>query len=227
MPPIRGRRTDGPATARAIKQLGNRLVPPDPSQLVQTVTVPSPPRLPLELSGEEYVRRLGLAYVGAVGVRTGRYSRPPSDSPRLRQCGALLAELEIPPAAWCLFAADVWRETAGKKGPPPANFTFSEGMITKHFEWFEEQRDRYTGVRVVVGAAHRQLVLDWNAMQDDLMSAFCPYDPPTESEVATVVERHFPLKSYETRLLNAKAEALRMQTNIDQQVRDGGFPWLG
>src|SRR5581483_10806942 len=104
----------------------------------------------------------------------------------------LMQELGVPPAAWVLFSFWVWREfgpvAKRKKYAPPVAFVFSAKRLAEKFDWFDEQRDRWTGARTAMVPEHRRLAEDWRDMWRQLQLA----QPGDREAVRAVVETWFP-----------------------------------
>jgi hypothetical protein len=226
------RRTFGTDVLQRIRALGERALPPMPDvDMVPPVRVPSPAKLrvpPMHPADEVLV--LARAYRTVLKQRTGASSLfmlrgdvlTHKDFARLREAAALLRELEVPPVAWVLFSFDVWAEhgPARVRGKPPSvSFVFSQKRIAERFDWFDRERDRYTGTRHFMAPTHRQLCEDHAAMLTELMRL--PLE--SRSEVLAVIDRYFPGDSFERRLNQARAEARKLQDEVTRAVEMGSL----
>ena len=210
-----------------ISQLGTRLIPEYPGeQIISTVKIPAPPCL--ASTPEENVRVLATCYRGLLAVKFGQKSRflltgAPEGHRiygQLLRAAEVLADECVPPAAWCLFSADVWRKYRAKQIVPPV-FVYALQRIRDDQGWFEQASAQYCGGSVRFAAEHRHLLVDHRNMWAELIRL------PTinRAEITRVVDKHFPASTFEARVISAKMQARRMQLQINQALADGGMLW--
>lgn len=200
---------------RRIEGLGVRLIPPDPALLVEPVDIPPPGMFEAGSHKVSKVRALARIYRDAVRWRFGQESHAymSGEPEKWRGYAGMLAavsaleERKIPPAAWCMFSFDEWACVLGKSGLPRPTWVWAPSRIEKHHVYLVADSSRYLSVRRVLAPKHRALVDDWGAMWVSLLAS----KPRDRAEVAAVVERHFPGRTFDERFLAAKAEAANAQ----------------
>lgn len=227
---IAGSAIRGADKAANIKRLGRRGLPDFPGiGMIPEIIVGSPALILLDSDAYERARMLGAAYRSAVWDRFNLesqfllYGKPGKNPayPLLVQAAVFMVENDIPPVAWTLFSFDVWKDIPGTTTPPSVKWTFSVNRLSSRLSWFENEREHYCVHRSRIGPLHAKLMRDWYAMWDDLLVK----NPQTRDQVLDIVEFHFPEDSYENRLISAKSEVVRIQTEIDRLVGEGGELW--
>lgn len=223
-----GSRGDGGAVEARLRELGQRLIPPEP--VVPPVEVPEPRRLTSELTEPQRVEFLAAAYRAVVArrysVKSNYMARGQLDVHahyvRLVALSSEMLEAGVAPLAWVIFSFDRWRQSAkGASGrsPPPTKWVWSKKRWREAQAWFREER--YVGVELRATPLARELYADWRALWTELMIK----NPSTRQEVAAVVDRYFPGRSWEERLLSARQEQRVSQARVDREVANGGWPY--
>ncbi len=227
-------RVFGSAVKQRIEALGRRLLPPAPAAaLIPTVPVPAPAELPCDATDAEAVEMLARAYRGAVERTFGTPSMlmlrgataAHKDFARLLLVARLMQAAGVPPAAWVLFSFSVWREYGPKskrgKHSPPVSFVFSAKRLAERIEWFESQRDRWSGGQMLLVPEHQALLRDYQAMWSELLMQ----EPADREGVRVIVERWFPGDAWERRVALAQAQAAELKLRVRERVRAGGVLW--
>jgi hypothetical protein len=216
---------DGVAERARLEKLGARGIPPRPQ--VKPAVVPPPPQLPPAWADVDVVRHLGRCYREVVQRRGGKQSHyllagdpcNHKDWPLLLTAAQSMRDEFIAPSAWVLWSFDTF---PGAPSMPRVSWTFGSRLRNPQtLAWFEKDRDRYEGERILHAYEFIALYTDWETMWRDLMVK----RPPDRPRVLEVVEQHFPGTSYEDRLHRAQVATVRLQKAIDLSIADGGVWW--
>lgn len=226
---------DGSSIEQRIRQLGARLLPPEPlarDGKPLYYEIPAPKRLEPASSPQQRVKHLAAAYRAVLKRRysiTSKYMlgsaalESHKDYPKLEALSALMLEANVAPLAWVLFSFDAWTHTPmgeGKRTSPPAKWVWSKKRWKDQQDRFQEER--YQSVEVRCSATATQLWIDWRVMWLELMQVA----PMTRDGVAEIVDRWFPGESFEERLTRARTQTWEDQARVDREVAAGGWPWL-
>lgn len=224
----------GSAIRQRIEALGRRLLPPSPAHgLVATVQVPGPALLPADATDAEAVEMLARAYRGAIERTFGTPSmlmlrgklEEHKDFGRLLLAARLMQAAGIAPAAWVLFSFSVWREHGPKaqrgKHAPPISFVFSKNRLAERVEWFEDQRDRWSGGQMLMAPEHQTLLADYQAMWRELMLR----NPQDRAGVMAIMDCWFPGDAWEQRVALARAQAAELKLRVRERVCAGCVLW--
>lgn len=214
---------------KRIEKLGVRLIPPDPTNLVGSVTVPTPTHLDPKMTEIDQVKFLALVYRESGRWRYKQdvwaYS---SGQPtkwkgydKLVETAKLLARVDVPPAAWCMWSFDVWNEYLNFEGLPTPLWVWSASRIRNNMAWFRDHAQLYLDSRQILVPKHRELIDDWAAMWIGLLAV----RPVDRAEVTELVDYHFPADTYEARLVAAKAAAKSLQRKVMADNEKGLVCW--
>jgi hypothetical protein len=226
---------DGSSIEARIRQLGARLLPPEPrardGKPLQ-YEIPPPRLLEPSTTPQQRVKVLAAAYRAVLERRYGVKSRyfvgsaaleSHKDFNKLSELGAQMVTCKVAPLAWVLFSFDDWTHTPlgkDKRTPPPTKWVWAKKRWKEQQDRFSEER--YTSVQLRWAPEAETLWTDWRCMWVDLMRAA----PTTREGVAQVVDRWFPGETYEQRLTRARSQTWEWQARVDREMADGGWPWL-
>lgn len=230
-----GRLGDGSSVEQRVRQLGARLLPPEPrtrdGKPLQ-YEIPPPRLIDPSATPQQRVKMLAAAYRAVLKRRYGITSRyfegsaaleSHKEFPKLAALAALMVDAKVAPLAWVLFSFDAWTHTPlgeGKRCAPPTKWVWSKKRWKEQQDRFWE--DRYSVVESRTAPLAHQLWTDWRIMWVELMLSA----PEDRSGVAAVVDRWFPGESFETRLTRARSQTLEYQARVDREAAEGGWPWL-
>ena len=214
---------------KRIEKLGVRLIPPDPTNLVESVTVPPPTYLDPKMTDVEQVKFLALVYRESghwrykqdVWAYTSGKPTKWKGYDKLVESARLLARVDVPPAAWCMWSFDVWNEYLGVEGLPAPIWVWSASRIRSNMAWFKDQVQLYLDSRQILAPTHRDLIDDWAAMWVGLLAA----KPVDRIQVTALVDYHFPEDTYETRLKAAQAGSCQLQRKVMADNEKGMVCW--
>lgn len=232
-----GSRTDGAALELRLRELGRRVLPPEPTQsqpgalgYIAPLVVPEPQRLSPGLTEPERVERLAAAYRAVLyrrhGLRSRYLTRSRADGhphyPRLVQLARALLEGNVAPLAWVLFSFDRWLlSPLGEQGHPPKS-----GWVWSPKRWKDQKQQealaeaRYDAPEYRSSPLAATLYTDWRMMWVELIQKA----PETREQLLEVVERAFPGETWERRLAAARRQTREMQQKIDEEISQGGWP---
>lgn len=233
--PAVGSLGDGTSIEARIRELGRRLLPPEPlarDGRPLLYEIPAPKLLQPEMTPQQRVKCLATAYRAVLKRRYGITStymlgsaalEAHKDYPKLEALGAQMLEAQVAPLAWVLFSFDIWTHTPlgeGKRTSPPTKWVWSKKRWKEQQERFQEER--YHSVEARCAPEAQSLWTDWRCMWLDLMQSA----PSTRDAVAAIVDRWFPGETFETRLQRARSQTWAHQARVDREVAEGGWPWL-
>jgi hypothetical protein len=179
----------------------------------------------------ERVQALARAYVGAVRKRfppeltkflplaRGNVTKSKHYKLMLAAAEALI-ELEVPPAAWCLWCCDVWRER-GNAGYPPVGYVFSVKFIRERHGWFASEENDYAGGRLLLTDEVRELYRLWQRAATAADGA----RGGGEAAVAAAVARVMPAGAWERAVRRAKESLAAARRNIREHAEAGECLW--
>ncbi len=219
------------------------LVPAYPGPfVVPLLCVPRPPKLTPAMGAGERLRRCAVAYTGActraVGTKLHLGDNRTADTVRIRDDGRRFAALatrlladEIPPAAWCAFSVDMWRmyyaehykprSVLSKR--PSAIWVCSAEHYADHLEWYWIEAARYNGGHAVLVDEHRELLVQWSRMRDELLRYVSSRSVLVRDDVYGIVRRHFARGAYEYMVKRAQQAVAKQQAEIDVRSASGEF----
>ena len=132
---------DGSSVEQRIKQLGTRLLPPEPrtrdGKPLQ-YEIPPPRLIDPAATPQQRVKMLAAAYRAVLKRRYGITSRyfegsaaleSHKEFPKLVALAALMVDAKVAPLAWVLFSFDAWTHTPlgeGKRAAPPTKWVWSK-----------------------------------------------------------------------------------------------------
>jgi hypothetical protein len=230
-----GTLADGTEVERRIREIGSRLLPPEPLSRdgrPLCYEIPPPRLLPEGATPQQCVKALATAYRAVLKRRysiTSHYMlgaaalESHKDYPRVAELGMLMLEQKVAPLAWVLYSFDSWTHTPkglGKRTPPTSKWVWSKKRWREQRERFEEER--YTSIELRTAPEAMQLWKDWKLMWFELLRSA----PMTREGVAQICDKWFPGDSYETRLARARSQTWEWQARVDREAADGGWPWL-
>lgn len=212
---------------------GRTIVPPMPhSGVVPAAKSPEPPSVPKHASPANRVEFLRNTYRGFILSNYdkihGSVWRPvePGSSiwKKLLKAAAMLAEQGIPPAAWCMFAANLWEESGGKGNnrPPPFAWIWNASMIHKYRGWYGKEAGGMLRKKAVHPTRLKQLLRRWEDMRRAISSAGGWSCAPEQMEA--IVSAYFP-KSWEAAYETARSDAAALQIDLEIQAREGRWLW--
>lgn len=212
-------------------------LPPYPGwSVLAPAQVPEPPKLNPEDPEEFRVRLLAAAFRGAVDRQYGGKTyllanlseRAPSYK-SLVKAARLLAQFDVSPYAWCIYAVRRWwlarthtipNWKQGDKVPlPPVSVIFSEKQITekladeKHHEAVVSSAQ---GGNAQFGKTHTKLLKVYAEMRAAIMRGM-------DTDAAR--EKFFPGTTYDDMVDASKAEAIDIRNRIDLNIKRGNIPW--
>lgn len=203
-------------------------VPGPVAVLTRCATVPSPPLL--DPSADEHSHAVLLArwYVGAAESRfKGKcylFARHPVERSKhyalLKRAAQVFIERNIPPAAWCAFSCDVWREYGGNKKPPLVSWVFSPKRIENRRGWFRAESGDYTGGLVVMTPAARDLLDLQHRMRLTIAR-----ENPSPDRLARIVRHYFPGDRFAELVSQVDEEARAVAADFDRRMKEGRWLW--
>ncbi len=229
-----GKATDGGTLEARLRELGARLLPPEPQDRdgkPLTYEIPAPLRLEATLTEPQRVERCAAAYRAVLlrrfGIKSAYMRRsalePHAHYARLAVLSLSMQEARIAPLAWVIFSFDRWTHTPrgkDKRSPPPAKWVWSPKRWKEQRAWLEEER--YDAVELRTAPEAQALYTDWRNLWIELMQRA----PETREELAAIVDRWFPGNSWEQRLARARTQTWDYQARVQRELAAGGWPWL-
>lgn len=202
-----------------IQKLGVRVIPPDPTPLVNPVDVPTPKPIDPALSEPERAALLAQIYreVGKSRFKCEFYAYATGEPhewagyKQMAEAANMLCRRGIPPEAWCLVSFDIFREVTKFGGPPKPLWVWNPERIGRNALLFEGAQFPYSTDRRVLCPQHLYLVYDWRRMWAEILRQ----KPKLRVELEALVEQVFPGTSYEDRVVKAQAEQAWMQRAVN------------
>lgn len=222
----------GSPSARPVHLIGTVAsgVPPFPGQsIVGAAIVPHPPLLKKEAKAPELVAMMMGAFKGALeavyDVRLPRRKKATvkaKDRKVLLEAAAILIEKDIPPATWCYFRIDRYKNAKlapGAKRPahPPLAYVFSKAALTeKRWQFRAAWGDGLIGGRVVFGPKQRALLQRYREMCSAINNG---------ATRADATKNFFPADTYWEAVDAVKLEINEAQNKLLMQVERGVYVW--
>ena len=197
--------------------------------VVPPVRRPAPPVLDESMEMDDRVKRVALAYAGAVRTRYGACGAisPVKRRKALEEGADWLTEFAIPPAAWMLFSMDTWRSHFApqklKHRPPPVRWACSSKRIVERRDWYKDAHEDYKGGQTSMGPDLRALLERWTEMQGTLLAM--DHRRLDAAAVSAVVRHYFKPGAYEWAVGSAMQSAMREQALITRAAQRGEWVW--
>lgn len=209
------------------------VLPPFPGvEVVRPAVVPEPPMVTASMSEDEQVALLRDAYNMAVSRALPNEFNPNArravsepDRKVLLKAAPLLVEHAVSPLRWCEHSLVVWSKgreqdaSAGRKeraSRPSLRVVYAPKRIAETAGWARNDHERRTA-RVMLGRSHRTLIERWREMSNAVLRG--------ELSPQAACERFFPGDTYERAVEKARADARRIQADLDTRLAAGEYLW--
>jgi hypothetical protein len=142
----------------------------------------------------------------------------------IRAAAEFLRRNGIAPAAWAAFAWAAYQYGKTSRARPRPTWVFGDWMYKpRSLSWFWDWRnDNFGGAgTLLMGPQHREAVERYGLFEIDLVLS----RPESTTEAITVLEQHWPGRSFADMLEIVKVEAEQIRCNLKQRVEAGVVLW--